>query len=82
MANDDDTRNFAQYLNDHPDEAKKLHDTVTSVIQQYKIADSVIAGMSKQLADVRQIAYKAIKSTYVPSEIFTSWQSSSTRSFL
>jgi hypothetical protein len=71
VANDDDTRNFARYLNDHPDEAKRLQAAVRSFIQQYKTADSLMVSVSKQLADVRQMAYEAIKSTFIPTELFT-----------
>lgn len=71
MANDDDTKDFAQYLNDHPDEAGKLQVALRSFIQQYEIADSLMVSVSKQLADVRQMAYEPIKSTYIPTELFT-----------
>lgn len=71
MAGSDDPRNFAEYLNDHPDEAKRLHAAVRSFIDQYKMADSLMASILIQLADVRQVAYRAIKSTYIPTELFT-----------
>jgi hypothetical protein len=69
VANDDDTRDFAKYLNDHPDEAKKLQAAVRCFSQQYKMADSLMVGVSKQLADVRQMAYEAIRSTFIPTEL-------------
>lgn len=70
MANDDDSKNFAQYLHDHPDEAGKLQVALRSFIQQYEIADSLMVSVSKQLANVRQMAYEAIRTTHIPAELF------------
>lgn len=64
-------RTFARYLDEHPAEAAKLHSSVHRMIKQYKLADIAIDSVAKQLGDMGERIYAAIKATYIPPEFFT-----------
>jgi hypothetical protein len=67
VANDGTRRStLTEYLNNHPAEAEKLRASVRRTIEQYGIAQSVMEGTAKQLAEVRERIYESFRSTYLP----------------
>ncbi len=69
---DENARSLAQYLNDHPDEAKKIRSSVSTMLAQYKVMDSALAGIGGQLRTLHEQAAAFVSSIRipVPTELF------------